>query len=523
MAPDTTRHTNDLTRRVFDSMRSHGILVFDHEMRYAMVEGGVLTKLGYTPEVMLGRTLYDVLDPSSAAKLSEMYARALAGESFDLDYYSERDDTHYRLYFGPIRDARGKVEFGRILCEETTADASHKRALEDRLVRLESESRQSLENTRQLRQLIDVAPFAIAMFDRRMCYLAYSQNWLSSYGLDPEQELTGRSHYEVFPEIGERWKDDHRRVLAGETLEKDEDPFERQDGSVDYVQWRNVPWYDEDGGVGGMIMFTQVVTSRVETLHELSRRTTSLALKNDELAETIAELEQVNAELERFAYVASHDLQEPLRMVHSYTQVLASRLEEHLDEDTRRYMGYVTEGSQRMRELIDDLLALSRITTREVPLQTASLGAPLREALTHMKATLDERGALVEVDELPQGNFAYTHIYQVFLNLLSNAVKFTPPERAPVIEVRVDTSGETPVVSVADQGIGVESKDHEVVFEPFRRLHPRQQYEGNGIGLSIVKKIVRRHGGSVSVTSNANGGTTVWFTLPDAFDTSPDE
>jgi signal transduction histidine kinase len=234
-----------------------------------------------------------------------------------------------------------------------------------------------------------------------------------------------------------------------------------------------------------------------------------------DLAKKAAELARSNRDLEQFAYVASHDLQEPLRMVAAYTQLLAERYSDQLDENARKYIQYTLEGALRMQTLVQDLLTFSRVGRNRTRTHLAS-DAAVREALKNLQAALQESGAVVHHGGLPAVGADRMQLVQLFQNLIGNAIKFRG-EKAPVITVRAETSESEWVFSVSDNGIGIAAEHLEAVFVIFQRLHTRTEYPGNGVGLAICKKIVEQHGGRIWVESKAGEGASFKFTLPASF------
>jgi PAS domain S-box-containing protein len=227
------------------------------------------------------------------------------------------------------------------------------------------------------------------------------------------------------------------------------------------------------------------------------------------------ELRRSNEELERFAYVASHDLQEPLRMVGSYVQLLAKRYRGKLDADADEFIGYALDGALRMQRLIEELLAYSRVGTRGAEPVPTDAGVVVAGALRSLKLAIEEAGAAVRVEPLPTVLADPGQLEQVFSNLLSNALKFrgsAPPE----IQVSAERRDRAWELRVRDNGIGIEPQYFERIFVIFQRLHGREEYPGTGMGLAIVKKIVERHGGRIRVESAPGAGSTFAFTLPAA-------
>jgi PAS domain S-box-containing protein len=234
-------------------------------------------------------------------------------------------------------------------------------------------------------------------------------------------------------------------------------------------------------------------------------------------------LEESNERLEQFAYAASHDLQEPLRMVSSYLQLLEKRYADDLDEDAGEFIEFAVEGADRMREMIEALLAYSRVETQGEPLEPVDLGTVLEEAHENLLLQIQESGAEVTAGDLPTVSGDENQLRQVFQNLLDNAIEYSG-EGPPRVHVDAERAGDRWVVSVADDGIGIDPGEADRVFEVFHRLHSREEHEGTGIGLALCERIVERHGGDIWVESEGrsgaspsnSGGTTVSFTLPAA-------
>ena len=228
------------------------------------------------------------------------------------------------------------------------------------------------------------------------------------------------------------------------------------------------------------------------------------------------DLARSNAELERFAYVASHDLQEPLRMVSSYTQLLAKRYKGKLDANADEFIGYAVDGASRMQKLINDLLALSRVGTQAKPSEPVDTGAVLSRVLLDLHAAVESAGAtIISPDEMPTVLADGTQIGQLFQNLIGNALKFRG-SAPPAVEIMAEQEGTGKLwkFSFKDNGIGIEPQYFERIFVIFQRLHSKESYPGTGIGLAICKKIVERHGGDLSVASTYGEGATFSFTLP---------
>ncbi len=239
------------------------------------------------------------------------------------------------------------------------------------------------------------------------------------------------------------------------------------------------------------------------------RRATAQALTDRSL-----ELARSNADLEQFAYVASHDLQEPLRMVSSYVQLLERRYGGQLDKQADKYIAYAVDGARRMQSLIAGLLEYSRVDLDDARRQPVLVSIALEQALENLRTAIDESGTLVERGHLPLVLADSTQLAQVLQNLVANAIKFRRHGDSRIITVTAELRGREAIVSVSDHGIGLEPQYAERIFMIFQRLHTRNEYPGTGIGLAICKKVVERHGGRIWVEPTEGGGATFRFTLP---------
>ncbi|MEJ7609034.1 MAG: ATP-binding protein [Bryobacteraceae bacterium] len=225
-------------------------------------------------------------------------------------------------------------------------------------------------------------------------------------------------------------------------------------------------------------------------------------------------LQRSNEDLQQFAYVASHDLKEPMRMISSYSTLLQRRYHDKLDNDANLYIDFVIDGVRRMNVLITDLLDYSR--AGELPLGSlppVDANASVQDALTNLTATVAESQAKVTIDSLPKVAYDPARLTQVFQNLIGNALKYRG-DRAPVIRIGAARTGSGIVFSVQDNGIGIEARHTEEIFGIFKRLHSSKDYEGTGIGLALTKKIVERHGGRIWVESEFGVGSTFYFDVP---------
>jgi light-regulated signal transduction histidine kinase (bacteriophytochrome) len=237
----------------------------------------------------------------------------------------------------------------------------------------------------------------------------------------------------------------------------------------------------------------------------------------EKVIERTTELRRSNEELRQFAYVASHDLKEPLRMVSNYTQLLDRSCQDSLGKEAEQYIGYILQGVNRMHGLIEDLLSYSEIDSRNTFFKTVDSGAALREALANLQVPIAESGAVITASTMPATTGDHIQLVRVFQNLIGNSIKYRS-EEIPRIQISAERKDDEWEFSVRDNGIGIEPRYKESVFKLFKRLHARSEYPGNGVGLASCRKIIERHGGKIWLKSEAGTGATFCFTLPAAND-----
>lgn len=233
-----------------------------------------------------------------------------------------------------------------------------------------------------------------------------------------------------------------------------------------------------------------------------------------EVARRTADLERKNKELDEFNYVASHDLQEPVRKLISFSKLLEQDAGDVLNERARRDLGFIVDAATRMRDLIQDLLALSRAGRTAMNVEPISLGDCVIQALDALELRVRETQAEIDCSALPEVSGDATLMTQLYQNLVGNAIKFVPPDRKPKIRLTADRCGDHWELAVSDNGIGIKPEHVERLFKPFQRLHGRSEFAGTGIGLAICKKAVERHGGTIWVESEPGAGSQFKFTIP---------
>jgi light-regulated signal transduction histidine kinase (bacteriophytochrome) len=240
----------------------------------------------------------------------------------------------------------------------------------------------------------------------------------------------------------------------------------------------------------------------------------NITASRDELNQIARELERSNQELQQFAYVASHDLQEPLRMVAGFTRLLERRYKDKLDQDAREFINFAVDGAVRMQKLIDDLLTYSRVGAPHIPFEPVDCNRLLNQAITNLRVAIEENHALITSSDLPTVTCNGSQMIQLFQNLISNAIKFRGVE-TPRVRIAAEHRDGEWLFSFRDNGIGIDPQYKDRIFQIFQRLHSRDEYDGTGIGLALCMKIVELHKGKIWMESEEGKGATFYFTLPD--------
>ncbi len=360
----------------------------------------------------------------------------------------------------------------------------------------------ALRETRDyLESLIDYANAPIVVWDTHLAITRFNHAFerLTGYAAG---EVLGRPLEILFPEEGKEESLRHiSRTSCGEYWDVVEIPIRRTDGSVRTVLWNSANIHGEDGST---------VVATIAQGQDITER--KLAEQN--MREYAESLKRSNEDLEWFAYISSHDLQEPLRAISGFAELLEKRYQGRIDERADRYIKFIVDGAKQMDQVIQDLLAYSRVQTRARVFGPIDANRAFDQAILNLHASMQAKRAVVTKDPLPEIVADGIQITQVFQNLVGNALKFQKPDARPRIHVSAAREGDAWTFSVRDNGIGIDPRHRERIFLIFQRLHAKGEYEGTGIGLAIVKRIVERHGGTVGVESEPGAGSTFYFTIP---------
>ncbi|OAQ53637.1 histidine kinase [Natrinema mahii] len=451
-----------------------GIYVLDAEGQFTMVNDAYVELTGYDREELLGSHASLVVDERVVA-----LAREIAAD--------ERDEPTVEADLETKAGERRPIE--ATVTSVTTADRGRERIGVVRDVTERKARQRRLEESEQrYRTLAENFPNGVvALFDEDLRYTAAGGSLLGELGVDREATI-GQTIHERYPDDLLAEIEPHFRAA----LEGEQRSFE-----IDYCgrELRATTLPVRTGGA---------VTSGMLVIQDVTER-----------SEYQRKLEESNERLEQFAYAASHDLQEPLRMISSYLRLLESRYADDLDADGREFIDYAVDGAERLSEMIDGLLEYSRIESRGDPLEPLDLEAVLADVREDLQFRIEETDAAIEVEELPWVEGDAGQLRQVFQNLLANALEYSGDE-PPEIRVSAERAGDRWAISVRDEGIGIDPENQDRIFRVFQRLHSHEDHPGTGIGLALCHRIVERHGGEITVDSKPGEGATFTVTLPAA-------
>jgi PAS domain S-box-containing protein len=456
---------------------------------FADVNEAFQTSFGYSREELLGKTSVEV----GMARADER-----AQSYLNLEKYGVLRNNEKHLFTKSGETRIGAVNINRVMLNgqayviTTIHDVTERKRAEETL----------RQRTEEMEQLLNLLPAAIWIADDPECKVIHGNRFAN--------ELLGVTEEDNISQSAEAPRVKLRQFAQGQELGPDELPmqaaartgqpqfnFELQIDRPDHLTHTllggAVPLFDPAGRPRGVVSAFQDITERKQAEDELRRS---------------------NAELEQFAYVASHDLQEPLRAVAGMVQLLSQRYQGKLDERADEYIGHAVEASQRMQNLINDLLDYSRVGRFGQPFVSTTLENSLKTALANLEAVIQENRAQITADPLPTVVADPRQLTQVFQNLIGNALKFRG-ENPPQIRISAKKVEGDWQIAVRDNGIGIEPQYFERIFLVFQRLHTRREYPGTGIGLSLCKKIIERHGGKIWVESQPGQGSTFYFTLPE--------
>ena len=487
LAEEALRESEERYRMLLDGVQNYAIFMMDPRGQIVSGNAGAERIKGYTGDQIIGRNFSCFFLPEDIERgRPEQILRMIAasGRHEEQLMRVRRDGTRYlaSVTLTALRDAAGNLR--------GIAEISHD--LSDI-----TERKQTEEKYRTLFNSIDEGYCTIeVLFDESdkpidYRFLELNPSFVKQTGI---QNALGKRIREIAPLHEEYWFEIYGKIaLTGE-------PARFEHFAAQLHRWFDVYAF-------------RVGTPREGKVSVLFRDITKRKEAEALLLQKVEELNRSNKELGQFAYVASHDLQEPLRMVASYTQLLSRRYKGKLDSDADEFIAFAADGASRMQRLIQDLLTYSRVGTKEKDLRDTSSEETLQQALVNLRGAIEESGAVVTHDPLPTVLADEMQLIQLFQNLVGNAIKYQNPGVPRVHISAAKNGGEKWIFSVQDNGLGIDSQYFERIFGMFQRLHKREEFSGTGIGLAICKKIVERHGGSISVESQPGEGSTFRFAL----------
>jgi PAS domain S-box-containing protein len=483
----TRAESDERIRVLVDGVQDYAIFMLDPQGTIVSWNIGAERIKGYRADEIIGQNFsrfYAQEDIDRGIPEEELRVAAASGRSEVERWRVRKNGTRFlaNLLITAARDASGNL----VGFSEISRDISERK-----------------ESEAKYRGLLEAAPDAMVVVSEagKIVLVNFQAEQKFGYSRD---ELLGQDITAIIPAgFAERLQADALRSAEETITQRIGTGLElfarRKDDSEFPVEVMLSPLQSSQG---------ILVTAAIRDITERNRA-------QGHLLQTVGELKRSNDELEHFAYVASHDLQEPLRMVASYTQLLAKRYKGRLDSDADDFIAFAVDGSNRMQRLINDLLAYSRAGASADPPRRISSEAALQSALTNLAATIVESAAVVTHDSLPLVTMDDTQLTQVFQNLIGNAVKYRGTA-APQIHISaVSTTGTEWIFSVRDNGLGIEPQYFEKIFVLFQRLHGRSEFAGTGIGLAICKKMLERMGGRIWVESEASNGSTFHFAIPE--------
>jgi len=375
-----------------------------------------------------------------------------------------------------------------------------------RIRRSEQDRMQAVEDLRKEKDMVqkylDIAAVILVVIDAKQNITLMNKRGCEILGYD-EEEIIGKNWFDNFVPDNEREqvREGFVQFISGEIepMEYFENIVSTKSGTVRLIAWHNTVLKDDEGNIVGTLSSGEDITERKK--------------REEELHNLTEELKRSNADLEQFAYSASHDLQAPLRAIEGFIKLLSKRYKGKLDAKADEFIEFTIEGVQRMKMLIKDLLEYSQIGTKNKNFSSVDSSIPLALALANLQRSIEENKAAVTYDALPNVLADSSQLSRLFQNLIGNAIKFHGNE-LPKIHISAELKGEEWIFAVIDNGIGIDPKNFDRIFSVFQRLHTMEEYEGTGIGLASCKKIVERHGGRIWVVSEIGKGTTFYFTLP---------
>lgn len=373
------------------------------------------------------------------------------------------------------------------------------------------EERSRLDEQR-IRFIVENTPAAIAMFDTQMHYLMVSKRWMEDYQLG-NQNIIGKSHYEVFPEISNEWKELHNRCLAGEELKCDQESFTRANGKVEWVKWKLFPWYIEEGKIGGVILFSELITEQKNSEEQLELKVKERTLK---LTNSLLREKELNQMKSRFVSFAAHEFRTPLTSILSSSSLIEMYNKPEHGEQRLKHVRLISSFVKNLTNILDDFLTHGELEQGVIEIKNSQFDLPefIMKVVQELDGMVTKKNQKITYHHTGEAMIEQSTktLRNILLNLLSNASKYSTDEKEIFLLSSVENNKVS--ISVKDQGIGIPAQDQKDIFEQFFRASNVEQIQGTGLGLSIVKKYVELMNGHITFTSEAGEGTIFTIELP---------
>jgi len=499
---DALRDACEFNRQVINGVRE-GIAVFDLSLRFTVFNPVLVELTGRREQEALGRTVEDIFPVPQLGDMLARLKRALGGELlYSGDQFLPLPTTERGHWISsrlsPLRSAEGQITGVIVAIRDIT---------ERKLAEIKLQAERNL-----LQTMVDHIPSFIYVKDTESRYLLSNRANLQLMGCRTLEETLGKTVYDFFPhDQAEAFTADDREVIrSGQTILSREEPILGQDGSQHWLITTKVPLRDHEGRTFGLVGISRDITDRKRIEEEVRTLNASLEQR---VAERTAELDARNRELEAFSYSVSHDLKAPLRGNDGYSRLLQEQYREALGDEGRFFIDNTRSAAGQMQQLIDDLLAYSRVERRTQAIGPLRLQTVLKVVLNELTHDLAPVTLRLDIDE--QNVLADREGLAIILrNLIDNAIKFSRQHIQPEIDIRSFIERERYVLTVKDNGTGFDMKYHDRIFQTFQRLHRSEEYAGTGIGLAIAQKAAERMNGIIRAESSPNEGAMFILDLP---------